>query len=144
MNAVFPRLDEARAYERLLNRINRTMRAWGSQAMLVWDMGKEAEYRRLSRRMAVYNPIPSMYAEWGPGRPTKNIPLDYIVEDPVFKDSAESYFLQLADFSAYALLRRESPVASKSKYGLDTAFSLLQPVLFLNASYSDSEGIIRP
>jgi hypothetical protein len=143
-NAVFPRKDELRAYERTLNRINRTMREWGSQALLIWDMGKEAEYRRLARKMTVYNPIPSKFGAWAPGEPTKNIPLDWVIEDPVFKDSAESYFLQITDFCAYALLRRESPLASKSKYGLGTAFNALNPILFLNANTKDPEGIIRP
>ena len=143
-NAVFPRKDEVRAYERMLNRINRTMRAWDSRGLLIWDMGKEQEYRRLARKMAVYNPIPSMFAEWGPGQPTKNIPLDWMIEDPIFKDSAESYFLQMVDFCAYSLLRRESPLASKTKYGMDTIFNVLAPILFRHANYQDPEGIIRP
>jgi hypothetical protein len=51
-------------FERLLNRINRTMQAYGSHALLICDEGKEAEYTRLVRRMGVYNPIPSAYGVW--------------------------------------------------------------------------------
>ncbi len=40
-----------------------------------------------------------------------------------------------SDFCAYALLRQERPIASKTKYGLDQAFNLLEPI---------SEGIIQP
>ena len=51
-------------YERLLNRINRTMQAWDSHALLIMDEGKEWEYTRLRRRMGVFNPIPSQYGHW--------------------------------------------------------------------------------
>ena len=61
--------------------------------------------------------------------------IDRILEDPFFKQSDQSYFIQLSDFCAYALLRQERPVESKTRYGLDQAFNLLEPI---------SEGIIRP
>ena len=144
-NAVFPRGQDERAFEWMLNRINRALQAWGSYAILVCDKGKEIAYTRLVRRMYVYNPIPSRYGVWSEtGLPWKNIPLDRIVEDPFFKDSAQSYFVQLVDFSAYALLRREHPIPSKTKYGLDKAFNVLSPILVREASRKDPEGIIRP
>jgi hypothetical protein len=90
--------EDELAYERLLNRINRTMKAWDSHAVLFWDEGKEAQHRRLTRRMGVHNPIPSAYGVWEAGSLTKNIPLEYVLEDPVFKSSEHSYFIQLTDF----------------------------------------------
>ncbi len=95
--------------------------------------------------MGVYNPIPSRFGVWRDnGKATKNLPLERIIEDPVFKKSEQSYFVQLADFCAYALLRRERPVPSKTKYGLDQAFNPLSPILVREASTRDPEGIIRP
>lgn len=144
-NAVFPASQEKRAFERLLNRINRTMITWDSRAILICDTGKESEYTRLARRMHVYNPIPSKLGFWTDiGTATKNIPIERIIEDPFFKKSEQSYFIQLVDFCAYALLRRERPIPSKTKYGLDQAFQLLTPILVLEASTRDPEGIIRP
>lgn len=144
-NAVFPRKQDERAFEWTLNRINRTLKAWGSHTILVCDKGKETAYTRLVRRLYVYNPIPSQYGVWqDTGQSWKSIPLDRVVEDPFFKESAQSYFVQLVDFSAYALLRRERPVPSKTKYGLDTAFDILSPILVREARPSDPEGIIRP
>jgi hypothetical protein len=132
------------AFERLLNRINRTMQAYGSHALLICDEGKEAEYTRLVRRMGVYNPIPSAYGVWRDlGTMTRNIPIEYIVEDPFFKRSDRSYFIQMADFCAYALLRRECPLPSKTRYGLDTAFNLLAPICVTAANRRDPLGIIR-
>lgn len=144
-NAVFPVKQDELAFERLLNRINRAMIAWDIRAILICDTGKEAAYTRLARRMHVYNPIPSEYGVWqDTGRMAKNIPIDRIIEDPFFKRSDQSYFIQLVDFCAYALLRRERPIPLKKKYGLDRAFQLLHPILVLEASARDPEGIIRP
>jgi len=137
--------EEDLAYERVLNRINRTLQpdVWNSYAMLLWDEGKDAEHRKLTRRMRVRNPIPSRYGEWPTGSLTKNIPLDRIIEDPLFKKSEQSYFIQLVDFCAFALLRRENPIASRSKYGLDKAFQRLQPVCFKDANRQDPHGVVR-
>ena len=144
-NAVFPRKQDERAFEWMLNRINRALTSWGSYAVLVCDEGKEIAYTRLVRRMYVFNPIPSRYGVWeDTGQSWRNMPLDRLVEDPFFKDSAQSYFVQLVDFSAYALLRRERPIPSKSRYGLDAAFNILSPILVREARRSDPEGIIRP
>jgi len=144
-NAVFPVKEDEKAFEWLLNRINRTMQAWDSHAILVCDEGKEAAYTRLARRMHVYNPIPSQHGLWDDTKSsTKNIPIKRIIEDPFFKRSDQSYFVQLTDFCAFALLRREIPVPSKTKYGLDQAFNLLNKILVVEASRKDPEGIIRP
>ena len=118
-NTVFPTKASGHAYEALLRGINRTLRRWDSHAILICDEGKEAIYTRLVRRMQT----------------SKNGAIDRIIEDPFFKKSDQSYFIQLSDFCAYALLRQERPIASKTKYGLDRAFNLLEPI---------SEGIIRP
>jgi hypothetical protein len=136
--------NEDWAFERLLNRINRTMQTWNSRALLICDEGNEAHYTKLVRRMSVHNPIPSQYGIWqDTGRATKNIPLDSIIEDPFFKNSACSYFVQLADFCAYALLRRERPLAARTKYNLHTAFDVLAPVCVKAANPRDVYGIIR-
>lgn len=118
-STVFPTKASGHAYEALLRGINRTLQRWDSHAMLICDEGKEAIYTRLVRRMQT----------------SKNDAIDRIIEDPFFKQSDQSYFIQLSDFCAYALLRQERPIASKTRYGLDQAFNLLAPI---------SEGIIRP
>ena len=118
-NTVFPKKASGHTYEALLRGINRTLQRWDSHAILICDEGKESIYTRLVRRMQT----------------SKNSEIDRIIEDPFFKQSDQSYFIQLSDFCAYALLRQERPIASKTKYGLDRAFNLLEPI---------SEGIIRP
>ena len=136
--------SQMRAFERLLNRINRTMHAWGSHALLICDEGKEAMYTRLVRKMSVHNPIPSRFGVWlDTGQTTKNIPIDRIIEDPFFRQSEKSYFVQMADFCAYALLRQERHLASKNQYGLHQAFALLAPACVRAANPRDRFGVIR-
>ncbi len=144
-NAVFPRKDDERAFERLLNRINRTLQAWGSYGILICDEGKEKAYTMLARKMSRYNPIPNKHGTGSDARLIyRNIPIKRIVEDPFFKNSAQSYFIQLVDFVAFALLRRERPIPSKSKYNVHLAFDHLNSILVREASRKDPEGIIRP
>lgn len=144
-NTVFPKSQMMRAYERLMNRINRSLLAWGSHGILICDRGNELAYTQLVRKMGVYNPIPSAFGtSWSSGAAWKNVPINRIVEDPFFKPSDQSFFIQLCDFSAYALLRRENPLESKSRYGLDRSFDILAPILVREANRKDPDGIIRP
>ena len=111
ITTVSPSSQEEQGFERLLYKIQQFMEAEGSYALLICDQGKEAAYTRYAHTLRVNGAINS------------------IVEEPLFKSSAQSYFVQLSDFCAYALLRQEHPLASKTKYGLDQAFKLLEPII---------------
>lgn len=143
MNAISSKANERVIFERLVNRINRAMSEWKSNAVIFHDEGKDYSY--LVRRMSVYNPIRSKFGAWPGGSPIKNIPIDRILEDIVFRDSRKSPFIQLADFCAYALFRSEYPIPSKTKYGLDKAFLALHPICIRAAYHQDPKkmGIIR-
>jgi hypothetical protein len=119
------------------------MKEWDSHAIIVSDEGKD--YTWLLRKMGVYNHIPSKYGSWPQGEMTRNITTEYILEDIFFRDSARSYFIQMADFCAYALLRSEHPIPSKTKYGLDKAFDLLKPICTPQCFGKDPRklGIVR-
>jgi hypothetical protein len=143
------------AWERLLNRIERTMleadRKWYEtllifrpRAMIFSDEGKEMQITQAFRKLGVYNPIPSHYGRWAGGA-TKNIPLKRIVEEPIFKKSHQSFLIQLADCVAFSLLKKETPLVFKtSKYGVPTLFEKsLSKVCFKKASRSDPLGIVR-
>ena len=111
-NTVFPTKVSKPSFEALLSEINRSLQQWNSHAILICDEGGEDIYTRLVRRMQTL----------------KNGAIDRILEDPFFKQSDQSYFIQLSDFCAYALLRQERPIASKTRYGLDQAFNLLKHI----------------
>jgi Protein of unknown function (DUF3800) len=110
------------------------------------DEGKDVELRKIARRSAIYNMVGSRYGAWEDGSPAKNIPNDRLIEDPIFRSSARSYFLQLADFIAYALLKSEStPTLLVIRYRLDECYERLKPILVTRASAQDSRklGIVR-
>jgi len=133
------------AIERLSNRVQTMMRTTRSHAVVVFDEGKEQEIRGVVRRMTVFNPVPSAFGTWPEGG-YRNIVLDRFIEDPFFKPSHASYFLQWADFAAFSLLKQETPVASTpfiQRWGYNTLFPILHPICFRPASRQDPHGIVR-
>lgn len=116
-----------------------------SRAVLVSDEGREIEIGKALRKMHVFNPIPSKYGMWASGQATRSITADRIIEDPVFRKSSRSYFVQLADCVAYALLKREVPPTPRiEKYGIHKMFDEnLSGVCFRKASPGDELGIVR-
>jgi len=143
-NVVFPEAHDERAFQELLNWINHALQAWGSHGMLICDQGKDATYTKLARRMYRYNPMPFQFeTDTGTSLSYRNSPIERIVEDPFFKDSRQSYFIQLVDFAAYSLLRRERPISSKNKYNVHLAFDLMTDILVREAGGQGSEGITR-
>ena len=125
----------------MLNRLNVNMRKAKSAAIIVCDQGKN--YDAMLRRMRHFNRIPSRFGLW-PGRKiSRNITLDLILEDIVYRDSKKSLFIQAADCCGYALLRRENPLPSKTAFGLDKSFYQLEPVIVKAANHKDPYGIIR-
>jgi hypothetical protein len=136
----------AKAFARIHDRLQRRCSADNSQMVRVVDQGREVELRKVARRSAVYNMVGSRYGVWEDGARAKNIPWDRMVEDPVFKDSAQSYFLQLADFIAFALLKSEVPPTPRiEKYRIYEAYDRLDPVCVKVASAYDHRklGIVR-
>lgn len=140
-NAANRRGHEERLFEWLLNRINVNMRKASSRAILISDEGKSYDF--MLRRMRRVNYIPSKFGAWGGGSMSKNITIDRILEDISYRDSARSLFIQMADCCAYALLRRENPIASKTKYGLDQSFFICEPIMVKRANGLDPHGVIR-
>lgn len=142
-NAIGPKDSDSLIFERLMNRININMRKAGSNALIIHDRGKD--YTGLVRRMCVYNPIQSKYGSWAGGQTHKNIPLDHILEDIMFRDSEDSYFIQLVDFCAYALFRNEHVLPSKAKYSLHEAFQELHGICIPQCFGADPRklGIVR-
>lgn len=133
------------ALERLFNRIQVNSVRAGQHFLLFLDEGKDGDVRKLARKMTAYNPITSHFGSWG-GSLTKHVAMDRLIDDPVFRQSHQSYFIQLADFVAYSLLKSEvPPTESVKKYGLDKCFDILDPVLCKVAFKKDprGKGIIR-
>ena len=131
------------AFERLVNRLNKTAEVNGNQKILLFcDQGEEEEITKNIRRMRIYNPIPSNNGYWAENlAASKNIPLKQFVEDPIFKESKNSHFIQLVDFCAYALLRMERPIESRTALGYHKAYEILRPVCHPPTNRRDHRGM---
>lgn len=127
------------------DKIDRRLNIYRARATIIADEGRENEITKALRKMHVFNPIPSRFGTWPTGKFTKNITTDRIIEDPVFKRSDRSYFVQLADCVAFALLKRETtPTPNILKYGIHKMFEqTLSGVCFKPASPRDALGIVR-
>lgn len=143
INAAVPQHEEERAFEWLLNRINKNMEKADSKALIISDEGKS--YDKLYRKMRRHNFIPSSIGKWETGALSKNLVLDHLVEDIVYRNSEKSLFIQAADSCAYAVLRSESPIPSKTALGLDQSMMILEPIM-VKAAFAKCPkglGIIR-
>lgn len=92
------------AWEYLLQRLERLTTKSGVPAMLVHDEGETALIRRLARKARRANVAGSRF---GTGR--LRLPARLLIDDPVPRDSRQSFFIQLADLSAFAAYRKLYP-----------------------------------
>ena len=130
--------------DRLLNRINASVKAAGRHAFLIFDEGKEAMVTRAYRRLRIFNPVPSRYERWEEGERTRNIPVENVIGGPAFRSSDADYLLQMADLIAHALLKQEEePVPRVESMGIHEAFSILDRALNRQASRRDHQGVVR-
>lgn len=146
MDGVEKREIHAKAFGRICERLQVRASKANSHIFRVVDEGKDVELRKVARRSAVYNMVGSKFGMWSDGSRAKNIPNDRLIEDPIFRSSVQSYFLQLADFIAYALLKSETPPTPLvQRYRLADAYARLTPVIVTAAAAADHRrlGIVR-
>ncbi len=130
-------------FEYMLTRINTTLKKKNALGILICDEGNENKLTSTVRRMKKENRVPPDYHHRKKGESMRDLPLDFIIEDPLFKSSKASYFIQLADFLAFSLLRNEKPLP-KTHPKVKNAFEQLDKSL-LKVFRRDirKKGIIR-
>jgi hypothetical protein len=94
------------AWRHALERVERFANAKKDTVMLVPDSGNYQWLRKLSREMRRHSYVGSMLE---PGGSLPRPLLRILIDDPVERDSRQSYFVQLADLNAYAAYRSERP-----------------------------------
>lgn len=130
--------------DRMLNRVNASVKAANRHAFLIFDEGKEAMITRVYRRLRVFNPVPSRYELWEEGERTRNILLENVIGGPSFRSTEGDYLLQMAGLIAHALLmQEEEPFSGVGGMGVLGAFSILDCALNRKASRRDPQGIVR-
>ncbi len=116
------------AWTMFLQRYENWLLAKHELGIIVNDEGHEKMTRMLSRKMRMYNPIPSHYGGY------YQSPLVKIVEDPFSRHSQDSYFVQLADISAYLARLRHDHTPKQAKWGIHKLYKRIKPRYILEAS----------
>jgi hypothetical protein len=77
------------------------------------------------------------------GEKIPDIRIGWVLEDPIFRVSSDSMFIQSADLVAYTLKEKEFPQASRQKHQAHKIFNRkLTPIVF-KSIIADDDGIIR-
>lgn len=96
--------------------------------------------KRYLERMRLSNPF--LIRQRSGAHSYKDEPVRLIIEDPVMRDSGESYFVQTADCAVFLLKQHIQPSAYMKKHGGNAYFHRLNPVLCKHASNKNPEGIV--
>jgi Protein of unknown function (DUF3800) len=92
------------AWEYLLQRLERRTTKEKTEVLLIHDEGDAIGVRKRTRKARRAGTAGSAF-----GTGLLNRPFKRLLDDPVPRSSAQSYFLQLADLNAYAAFRRLYP-----------------------------------
>jgi hypothetical protein len=95
-----------RAWRYALQRIQSFASNAKETVMLLPDSGQYFWLRALARQMRRISFVGSFYH---PGQTLRRDLLEVLIDDPVERNSAESFFIQLADLNAYAAYRNRRP-----------------------------------
>lgn len=135
------------AWKVLLQRFENTMRhgnfpgpaAMDDRGMLFPDQTDDKKLTQLLRQMRHWNPIPS-----GPGLGGyRNLAINRVIEDPNFRDSSQSHFVQAADLAGYLIHQSVSPNAYVRKKGAQGYYRRLQPICCTQASSRHPMGFVE-
>ncbi len=92
--------------------------------------------RKLLRKMRHFNMVPSRYGG------SRNLKLQYIIEDPVFRDSQYSFMHQMNDVLAYCAKQMYDPNRYMKKKGGHNYYKRLTNVSLKVVSISNPYGIV--
>jgi Protein of unknown function (DUF3800) len=95
---------EATAWEWLIQRLERRSFYETRPALMIYDRAEEGYDLRVRKAARKARRAGTAGSQFGTGM--LHVPFQRLVNDPIPRDSAESYFLQFADLAAYAAFRR--------------------------------------
>lgn len=116
------------------------------RGLMLPDNTDNAKLMRQLRKMRVFNPVPhnqQILSTYNMSTPYRNLVVGGIIEDPAFRNSEQSYFVQACDLCAYLLHQQLAPNSYMRKKGGYKYFDRLDDVLCKVASTGDKQGIVR-
>lgn len=138
------------AWEALIQRFQNTMRNNNfpiheskntkslEMGIVLPDNTDGQKLQKLVRKMRVYNPIPNKGATG-----FRNLPIDLIIEDPLMKDSSNSFLIQMVDVYAYFAKQLYEPNSYLKKKGGHHFYERLGVALNRKASNKHHLGIVE-
>jgi hypothetical protein len=146
-NENYPILENSLKYN--IQRIENDLESYPvNRFLIITDQGRVGKMQKITRKIQRYNPIPSKYSD---GFYRKEIKL--MIEDPLPKNSKESYFIQLCDYVSYVIglygikkylngnwAKRLRPILNYDN--LIEILNLIKPVLNLRANPKDEYGLV--
>lgn len=109
------------------------------KGVIVSDHTDGKKLRGIIRKMRHFNYVPSQQT-YGSG--ARNIKLEYIIEDPVFRHSKDSLLHQICDVVAYFVRQKVEPNSYVKKKGGHNYYGRLTNVILKPASSKNNEGIV--
>lgn len=106
------------------------------KGIIISDKSDEAKVRKILRQLRVYNPVKTSGAQY------KNVIVDTVIEDPFFRESEHSHFVQLCDMTAFSVAGQEFLIKTLIPYNFSNFYSLLQPVVLQEVSKANKLGIV--
>jgi hypothetical protein len=110
------------------------------RGMIFPDHTDDKKLIQLLRQMRKYNPVPNQ-ERFGIGY--RDLLIRLVIEDPNFRDSRHSYFIQSADIVAFLLYQYIYPSSYMKKKSANNYLLRLEPILCKFASTRDPLGIVR-
>lgn len=137
------------AWKSLLGRFDKVLEGGGltgpadrdDRGMLLPDHADDAKLTALLRRARRCDPAADQQ-HGGTGH--QNARLVNIIEDPCFRDSRHSFFIQAVDLIAFLLYQQLCPSAYIRRKGAVHYFERLSGIICRGMSVKDSQGIVRP
>lgn len=110
------------------------------RGIVISDNTEGEKLRKLIRRMRHFNMVPNRRDLFGGSG--RNLKLEYIIEDPVFRDSKNSLIHQMNDVIAYCCRQMFEPNNYMKKKGGHRFYKRLENVL-INKVSRTGDGIVR-
>lgn len=110
------------------------------RGMILSDNTEGEKLRKLIRKMRHFNTIPNTREYYQGGY--RNMKLEYLIEDPVFRDSKHSFIHQMNDVIAYCVRQKYEPNTYMKKKGGHNYYKRLKDVVTKEVSRSNNLGIV--
>jgi len=133
------------SWQRLVQRFENTIRHRNfkgpvnpdDRGMMIADRTDDKQLRLLVRRMRRYNPLPDFSGGY------RNLALDYVIEDPVMRESKDSFLHQMVDVVSYCARQLYEPNVYMKKKGGHKFYERLDTALVKRASKAHPLGIVE-